>query len=100
MRGGGPSVQSEQGRNNSRTGETQVFRRIGHEPGHLISDQGRQFITKEFKRWGRRGFWYRFGAAVKHGSLVVIEQVPKDLVEGYDARRASLRSSRKSTEYA
>ncbi len=52
-----------------------LFRRVGGKPRHFISDQGRQFIAKECKRWCRcRGIGQRFGAIGKYGSLAVIER--------------------------
>jgi len=52
-----------------------LFRRVGRRPRHFITDQGRQFIAKEFKRWcRRRGIRHRFGAVGKYGSLAVIER--------------------------
>jgi len=52
-----------------------LFRRVGAKPQHFISDQGRQFIAKDFKRWcRRRGIRHRFGAIGKYGSLAVIER--------------------------
>jgi len=51
------------------------FRRTGVKPRHLLSDQGSQFIAREFKRWcRRRGIRQRFGAIGKYGSLAVIER--------------------------
>jgi putative transposase len=52
-----------------------VFRKVGARPKHLVSDQGRQFIENEFKRWcRRRRIQHRFGAIGKYGSLAVIER--------------------------
>jgi putative transposase len=52
-----------------------VFRDAGETPRHLISDRGKQFIAREFRRWCKRwGIQHRFGALGKHGSLAVIER--------------------------
>jgi transposase InsO family protein len=52
-----------------------AFRDVGETPGHLISDRGKQFIAKGFRRWcRRRRIQHRFGALGKHGSLAVIER--------------------------
>jgi len=57
-----------------------VFRKVGHRPRHLISDQGIQFTAKGFRRWCRRlGIQHRFGAVGKCGSLVVIERCIRTL---------------------
>jgi transposase InsO family protein len=57
-----------------------VFRTLGYRPRHLISDQGRQFISKGFKRWcRRRGIQHRFGAVGKYGSLAVVERCIRTL---------------------
>jgi putative transposase len=48
---------------------------VGQPPRDLISDQGRQFVAKEFRRWcRRRGIRQRFGAIGQYGSLAVIER--------------------------
>jgi len=52
-----------------------VFRSIGQQPKHLVSDQGTQFFAKGFRRWcRRRSIQHRFGAVGKYGSLAVIER--------------------------
>jgi transposase InsO family protein len=52
-----------------------LFVEVGHQPQHLVSDQGRQFVAKEFRRWcRRRGIRQRFGAIGQYGSLAVIER--------------------------
>jgi len=57
-----------------------VFRRVGQQPGHLISDQGVQFTAKGFRRWCRRsGICHRFDAVGKYGSLAVIERCVRTL---------------------
>jgi hypothetical protein len=45
-------------------------------PRHLITDQGRQFRDKGFRRWcRRRGVCQRFGAVGKYGSIAIVERV-------------------------
>ena len=52
-----------------------LFQVAGHQPRHLVSDQGRQVVAREFRRWcRRRGIRQRFGAIGKYGSLAVIER--------------------------
>jgi len=49
-----------------------LFQTAGHQPRHLVTDQGRQFVAREFRRWcRRRGIRQRFGAIGKYGSLGV-----------------------------
>jgi putative transposase len=56
------------------------FREEGHQPRHLVTDQGRQFVAREFRRWcRRRGIRQRFGAIGKYGSLAVIERCIRTL---------------------
>src|SRR5712691_10045479 len=57
-----------------------LFREVGHQPRYLVSDQGRQFVAREFRRWcRRRGIRQRFGAIGKYGSLAVIERCIRTL---------------------
>jgi putative transposase len=57
-----------------------VFREVGRRPRNLVTDQGRQFIAKDFKRWCRRhSIRQRFGAIGKYGSLAVIERAIRTL---------------------
>jgi transposase InsO family protein len=52
-----------------------LFGKVGEIPRHLISDRGKQFLAKGFKRWcRRRGIQHRFGALGKYGSLAVVER--------------------------
>jgi putative transposase len=52
-----------------------LFAETGDQPRDLVSDQGRQFVAKEFRRWcRRRGIHQRFGAIGQYGSLAVIER--------------------------
>lgn len=53
----------------------QSSRDVGRQPRYLVTDRGRQFIEKTFRRWCRRGgIRQRFGAIGKYGSLAVIER--------------------------
>ncbi len=46
-----------------------------HQPRYFVSDQGRQFVAREFRRLcRRRGIRQRFGAIGQYGSLAVIER--------------------------
>jgi len=57
-----------------------LFRVAGHQPRHLVTDQGRQFVAREFRRWcRRRGIRQRFGAIGQYGSLAVIERCIRTL---------------------
>jgi len=57
-----------------------LFQAAGHQPRHLVTDQGRQFVAREFRRWCRRhGIRQRFGAIGKYGSLAVIERCIRTL---------------------
>ncbi len=57
-----------------------AIRRAGHRPRYVISDQGRQFRCKSFRRWcRRRGIRPRFGAVGEYGSLAVIERFMRSL---------------------
>jgi putative transposase len=57
-----------------------LFRVAGHQPRHLVTDQGRQFVAREFRRWCRRhGIQQRFRAIGKYGSLAVIERCIRTL---------------------
>ena len=52
-----------------------LFSEVGHQPHDLVSDQGCQFVAKNFRRWcRRRGVRQRFGAIGQYGSLAVIER--------------------------
>jgi transposase InsO family protein len=49
-------------------------------PKHLITDHGKQFVAKTFRRWCRRhGIRQRFGAIGKYGSLAVVERFIRSL---------------------
>jgi putative transposase len=52
-----------------------MFHRENAVPKYIITDQGKQFRARGFKRWcRRRGIVQRFGAVDKYGSLAVIER--------------------------
>jgi len=54
--------------------------RAGATPRHLITDQGKQFRDKGFRRWcRRRGIRQRFGAVGKYGSIAIVERVIRTL---------------------
>jgi putative transposase len=54
--------------------------KAGNAPRHLITDQGRQFRDKGFRRWcRRRGIHQRFGAVGKYGSIAIVERVIRTL---------------------
>jgi putative transposase len=53
-----------------------TIRDAGAAPAHLITDQGRQFTDRGFRRWcRRRGIRQRFGAVGKYGSISVVERL-------------------------
>jgi transposase InsO family protein len=57
-----------------------AIRRAGRRPQYVISDQGRQFRCKSFRRWCRRQrIRLRFGAVGEYGSLAVIERFMRSL---------------------
>jgi putative transposase len=59
-----------------------TIRQAGAVPGHLITDQGKQFRCRGFQRWcRRRRIAQRFGAIGKHGSIAVIERFIRTLKE-------------------
>ena len=52
-----------------------IIGRARAKPRHLISDQGRQFISTTFRQWClHHGIRQRFGAVGMHGSIAVIER--------------------------
>jgi len=57
-----------------------VIGRIERTPKHVITDRGKEFYCRPFKRWCRRhGIRPRFGAVGKHGSIAVIERVIRSM---------------------
>ncbi len=59
-----------------------MIRAAGQSPRHLITDRGREFTAKAFRRGCRRsGIRQRFGAIGKHGSIALIERCIRTLKE-------------------
>jgi putative transposase len=59
---------------------SRAIRRAGNPPRHIITDQGRQFRCKSFRRWCcLRGIRPRFGAVDKYGSLAIVERFMRSL---------------------
>jgi putative transposase len=57
-----------------------AIRAAGRQPKYLVTDHGRQFVARNFRRWcRRRGIRQRFGAIGKYGSLAVIERAIRTL---------------------
>ena len=49
--------------------------KVGTRPKHIISDKGKEFFCRSFRRLcRRRGIKPRYGAVGKHGSIAVIER--------------------------
>ena len=66
-----------------------LFRVVGHQPRHLVTDHGRQFVARGFRRWcRRRGIRQRFGAIGQYGSLAVIERCIRTLKDECTRRLA------------
>jgi putative transposase len=64
-----------------------TIRKAGAAPGHLITDQGKQFRDKAFGQWcRRRGIRQRFGAVGKYGSIAVVERLIRT-IKGECTRR-------------
>jgi transposase InsO family protein len=52
----------------------------GRAPRHLITDRGREFTARAFRRGCRRsGVRWRFGAIGKHGSIALVERCIRTL---------------------
>ena len=52
-----------------------MIRAAGQAPRHLITDRGREFTAKSFRRGCcRSGIRQRFGAIGKHGSIALVER--------------------------
>jgi transposase InsO family protein len=63
------------------------FREEGCPPRHLVTDHGKQFVARAFKRWCRvRGIRQRFGAIGKYGSLAAIERAIRTFKSEYTRR--------------
>jgi hypothetical protein len=57
-----------------------MIRAAGQSPRHLITDRGREFTAKSFRRGCRRtGIRQRFGAIGKHGSIALVERCIRTL---------------------
>ena len=60
-----------------------TIQRVGKAPKYLISDQGKQFTAKRFKKWCRnhrpRKIRQRFGAVGQYGSIALIERAIRSL---------------------
>jgi len=57
-----------------------AVRKTGAPPRTLVSDHGRQFTAKMFRRWCRkRNIRQRFGAVGQYGSIAVIERFFRSL---------------------
>jgi len=68
-----------------------ISRAAGRRPRHLVTDQGRQFVAREFRRWCRgRGVRQRFGAIGKYRSLAVIERAIRTLKDECTRRLATV----------
>ncbi|MBW8034776.1 MAG: transposase family protein [Planctomycetes bacterium] len=55
---------------------------VGRSPRHLISDQGSQFVSKDFRAWCSaepRNIKQRFGAIGQYGSIAVIERMMRSI---------------------
>jgi transposase InsO family protein len=66
----GPPTASEMQRSLSR-----AIHRAGRSPKYIISDKGKQFWCRSFKRWcRRRSIRPRFGAVGEHGSIAIVER--------------------------
>jgi transposase InsO family protein len=53
-----------------------AFRAAGGAPKHMVSDRGRRFDCRAFRRWcRRRAVKWRYGAVGKRGSIAVIERL-------------------------
>jgi transposase InsO family protein len=59
-----------------------MIRAAGQAPRHLITDRGKQFTARSFRRGCRRaGIRQRFGAIGKHGSIALVERCIRTLKE-------------------
>ncbi len=57
-----------------------MIRAAGQVPRHLITDRGREFTARSFRRGCRRaGIRQRFGAIGKHGSIALVERCIRTL---------------------
>ncbi len=61
---------------------TNAVHAVGGPPRHLISDQGSQFTSKEFRAWCSaepRSIKQRFGAIGQYGSIAIIERLMRSI---------------------
>lgn len=61
---------------------TKAVHAVGMPPGHLISDQGSQFVSTEFRAWCSakpRNIKQRFGAIGQYGSIAIIERLMRSI---------------------
>jgi transposase InsO family protein len=59
-----------------------MIRAAGQAPRHLITDHGREFTARSFRRGCRRaGIRQRFGAIGKHGSIALVGRCIRTLKE-------------------
>lgn len=59
-----------------------MIRAAGQAPRHLITDHGREFTARSFRRGCRRsGIRQRFGAIGKHGCIALVERCIRTLKE-------------------
>ncbi len=57
-----------------------MIRAAGERPANLITDRGKQFTARSFRRRRRRtGIRQRFGAIGKHGSIALVERCIRTL---------------------
>ena len=54
---------------------SRVIERTGSKPSYLVTDKGKEFFCRRFKRWcRRRSIRPRFGAVGEHGSIAIVER--------------------------
>jgi len=59
-----------------------MIRASGQAPRHLVTDRGKQFTARSFRRGCRRaGIRQRFGAIGIHGSIALVERCIRTLKE-------------------
>ena len=61
---------------------TKAVHMVGSPPRHLISDQGSQFVSTDFRAWCRaepRNIKQRFGAIGQYGSIAIIERLMRSI---------------------
>ena len=52
-----------------------AIHKVGRKPKYIITDKGKQFWCKSYKRWcRRRSIRLRFGAVGEHGSIAIVER--------------------------